>query len=106
MIVEERIYTFHPPKLRAWLEIYEKYGMPVQKKHLGRNIGFFVTEIGTLNQVIHLWEYDSLADREQRRGAMWKDPAWQDYVRRTSELAGIQSQEVKIMIPTSFSPVR
>lgn len=106
MIVEERIYTFHPTKLRPWLELYEKYAMPVQKKHLGRNIGFFVTEIGTLNQVVHLWEYDSLADRERRRAAMWNDPDWKEYLKRGNELAAVQAQEVKIMIPTSFSPVR
>ena len=67
MIVDHRTYTFHPLKMPAWLELYENDGLPVQQRHLGQLIGFFVTEIGTLNQVVHIWAFDSLEDRQRRR---------------------------------------
>ena len=38
-------------------------GIPI----LGRLIGYFQTEIGDLNHVVHLWAYDSLEDRAARR---------------------------------------
>ena len=48
MIVEERMYTAQVGKVKEWLDYYGEYGFPVQQKHLGRCIGFFQTEIGTL----------------------------------------------------------
>lgn len=106
MIVEQRTYTLHPPKLRLWVDVYEKYGLPIQKRHLGPLIGFFVSEIGPLNQVVHLWSYESLADRETRRATMVKDPEWPEFLKRAGELNAIQAQESKILVPVSFSPLK
>lgn len=106
MIVDHRTYTLHPLKLQPWLDLYETYALPVQKRHLGELIGFFVTEIGTLNQVVHLWSFASLDDRQRRRAEMAKDPAWQDFLKRNAELAALAHQENKILVPTSFSPLK
>src|SRR5205823_5849665 len=59
MIVEERIYTMQPGKVQEWLAFYGERGLPIQNRLLGKLIGFFSSEIGTLNQVVHLWAYDS-----------------------------------------------
>ena len=67
MIYEHRTYTVQHGTMDEYLERYEKFALPIQLKHLGRLLGFFVSEIGPLNQVIHIWAYDSLADREKRR---------------------------------------
>ena len=102
MIVEQRTYTLPHGTMSAYLERYEKHGLPVQKRHLGRLLGFYVSEIGTLNQVMHLWLYDSLADREQRREKLAADPDWQEFMR--INVGSFTHQEVKIMKPTRFSP--
>ena len=39
--------------------------MKVQLKHLPHMVGYYVTEIGRLNLVVHLWAYDDLNQREQ-----------------------------------------
>lgn len=106
MIVDHRTYTCHPGKLNKWLELYETVGLPVQKKYLGNLIGFFVTEVGPLNQVVFMWGYDSMGDRERRRAEMAKDPDWQSFVGRVEELSALKSQENKIVVPVSFSPIR
>ena len=41
MIVDHRTYELQPGRLRDFLALYEKEGLPVQKKHLGNLIGFF-----------------------------------------------------------------
>lgn len=46
------------------------HALPLPQKHLGRLVGFFVTDMGPLNQVLHVWACDSLAQREQCRAAM------------------------------------
>ena len=104
MIVELRTYQIQPGKLQIWLDHYEKAGLPYQLKHLGNLIGFFVGEIGTINQVKHLWAYASLADRESRRAAMAKDPNWQEYRRHIPPVVLTQTSE--ILTPTAFSPLR
>ena len=42
-------------------------------KILGNQIGFFYSEFGKLNQVIHLYGYDSYEDRSIRRKETIKD---------------------------------
>ena len=106
MIVDHRTYICHPTKLNKWLELYETYGLPVQEKYLGRLIGFFTTEVGPLNQVVFMWGYDDMGDRERRRAAMAKDPAWQEFLRRSEELGALQHQENKLLLPVPFSPIK
>ena len=105
MIVEMRTYTANIGKSREWLDYYEKNGLPVQKRMLGRLIGFFTTELGPLNQIIHVWAYESLGDREQRRAALMKEPEWQAYL-KNSPTGLLAAQETKILIPTAFSPLQ
>jgi hypothetical protein len=104
MIVEERTYTAQVGRAKEWLDYYEKHAFPIQQKYLGKCIGFFVTEIGTLHQIVHLWAYDNLAHRETARANMMKDPAWQAFVEGHPKV--LLSQETRIMTPTAFSPLK
>lgn len=106
MVIDHRTYTMHPLKLGKWLKLYEELGLPVQLRHLGNLIGFFQTEIGPLNQVIHLWGFDSLEDRQRRRAAMAQDAEWHEFLRRNEELGALMHQEDKIIVPVSFSPLK
>jgi len=69
--------------------------MAVQLKHLPHMVGYYFTEVGTLNLVVHLWAYESLDDREKRRAAMAADPAWQSYLVKIRPLMDLQ--ETRIM---------
>ena len=106
MIIDHRTYSFHPGKLPAWLQLFEQKGLPIQKRHLGRLIGFFVTEVGPLNQVVFMWAYDSMGDREDRRANMEADPEWTAFKKETGGSGALKSQENKILVPTSFSPLK
>ena len=100
MLVEERIYTLYVGKQAEYLDIYEREGLPVQQQHLGRMLGYYTTEIGPLNQVIHMWGYDSFEDRLRRRAAMRADPRWPPYLKKIQPL--FTHQEAKLLLPTSF----
>ena len=106
MIIDHRTYTMHGYKVPAWLALYEVYGLPLQSEHLGNLIGFFQTEIGPLNQVIHLWGFDSLAERERRREGMMQDPRWAEFMQRSEALGAVMTAENKIIRPVSFSPIQ
>ena len=80
MIVDERTYQIAPGKMNELLALYEKEGFGVQTKHLGKPYGYFIVEVGEINHIVHMWAYESMADREQKRAQMQADPAWQAYL--------------------------
>lgn len=104
MIVEERIYTAHPGKLNTFLSVYEELGLPLQLKYLENMVGYFTSEIGTLNLAVHLWRYEDLEDRRERRGRMAADPAFSHYMAQAMPL--LQAMENRILLPTSFSALK
>jgi hypothetical protein len=105
MIVEQRTYTLKPLRTQDFLALYERAALPLQQKYLGHLVGFFTSELGPLNQVVHLWAFDSLTERERRRKAMEEDPAWPLYTGALRELDVILQQETRMLRSTSFSPV-
>jgi hypothetical protein len=105
VIVDMRTYTMVPGRLKAFLDLYEAEALPIQLRHLGKLVGYFTTEIGTQNQVVHLWGYESMADRERRRAAMESDPAWSAYRQKSAASGNVQYQENKILKSVSFSPL-
>ena len=101
MIVEERIYTLYAGKAPAYLKLYESEGMAIQKPILGRMVGYYGTEFGPLNQVVHLWAYEDLADRPQRRARLAADERWQAYLAKIRPL--ILEQQTRILKPASVT---
>jgi NIPSNAP len=80
MIIDERTYQIAGGKMNELLALYEKEGFAVQTKHLGKPFGYFIGEVGPVNHIVHMWAYESMAEREQKRAQMQADPAWQAYL--------------------------
>ena len=104
MIVDVRTYTLIPRKMATYLELFEKHALPVMKRHGLELMGYYVSHFGPLNQVVHIWRSDSLADMERKRAARDADPAWGEFLSRTEGMVLVQDD--KVMRPTPFSPVR
>ena len=104
MIVEQRTYTLYPGKQGEFLAAYDQHGRVPQTRILGNMVGWYTTEIGTLNQVIHMWGYDSFEERLRRRGELMQDPEFKVYLGIVRSL--MVTQESKILIPAPWSPVR
>lgn len=104
MILDERSYSIHPAHVRDYLDIYEREGMALQVQHLGKLLGWFTTDTGTVNEVVHMWLYEDLADRERRRSALEADPKWWAFRAKTSPY--VQFMRSRLLRPTNFSPLR
>jgi hypothetical protein len=97
MLYEVRTYTLRPGTVAEFEERFTKR-LPLREKHskLG---GFWHTEFGPLNQVVHAWPYEDLQQRMAVREAMAKDT-------ELAQLPGgrdlIVAQEAEIMIPAPF----
>jgi hypothetical protein len=104
VIVEERCYTVKPGTVALYYQDYNPRGLKIQTRILGNLIGYFHTEIGEINQIVHLWGYDSLAERERRRALLAADPEWQEYLKQSPDI--IVKMESRILVPAPFSPIR
>jgi hypothetical protein len=104
VLLDVRTYTCHPGRVQAQLELYQKYGYPVQLRYMGEPLMYATAESGELNTITHVWVYDSAADREEKRARMAKDPAWKVYVTENGKAGNLASQRTVLMTPTSFAP--
>jgi ABC-type uncharacterized transport system ATPase subunit len=103
MLVEQRTYTTHPGKVREYLALYEAEGLAIQQRILGRMVGYYRAELGELNQVVHLWAYTDLLERQQRRAALLENGQFKQYVQKMLPL--LLRQESQILVPAPFFSV-
>jgi hypothetical protein len=97
MIVEMRTYTLQPGTLA---EVEKLFGeaLPTREKH-GKLAAFWHTEVGPLNQIIHVWAYDNFAHRDQVRAASQKEAGWPPPIREF--IVGMSNE---VFHPAPFSP--
>lgn len=97
MFLEMRTYVLKPGMTNNFVEGFAA-GLPARLK-ISKLLGLFVSEVGGLNRVTHVWPYESFEDRERigneaRKTGMWP-PKTQEF---------ILTQENKIIQPAPFSP--
>jgi len=76
MIYELRTYTFHQGKLNQYLDIARTIGRPARGQNYGVNCGYWTSEFGSLNQIWHLWRYESHEERSRLREELSKNVKW------------------------------
>ncbi|HXP96018.1 MAG TPA: NIPSNAP family protein [Telmatospirillum sp.] len=104
MYFEMRTYTIHMGKLKEYLKHFEEVGLPIISKY-ATLVGYWYTDIGELNQLIHIWAYESLDDRVKKRAALYQDQDWQTKF-MPKALPMLEKQENKILLASDFSPIR
>jgi hypothetical protein len=104
VIVEQRDYHVYTGKLPELVRLYEEEGIAIQEEILGGLIGVFTTDVGALSTYTSLWGYDSFGDREERRARLQSDERWRPFLARIQPL--IHTQQNRILVPTSFSPIK
>jgi hypothetical protein len=97
MILELRSYIVKPGAMQSVLDAFAE-AVPHRTKisPLG---GFWQTEIGPLNQIMHLWPYDNAGERDRLRAEAVKTGKWPP---KTQE--HLMEMEAKIIVPAPFSP--
>jgi hypothetical protein len=79
LIHELRVYTLKPGTVPGYLKLNGEVGRKVRGDNYGKLVGAWTTEIGTINQYVHLWSYESVSERERLRGELAKNPDWGNY---------------------------
>ena len=104
MLVEQRDYHVYTGKLNELVKLYASEGIELQQAYLGNLLGVFTTDVGALSTYTSLWGYESYAEREERRAKLQADERWQAFLGKIQPL--IHTQQNRILVPTSFSPIR
>lgn len=97
MIYEFRTYRLKPGGLA---EVEKRFGEAYEvRRKYSPLAAFWHTEIGPLNEIIHVWPYQDVAERARIRAEAAKDPGWPpkiaDFILR---------MRAEIVIPFPFSP--
>ena len=66
-------------------------------RHLGEPLGVYTVEVGELNTLVYLWQYDDPADRGRRRAALAADREFAEFRRSVRDL--LTSQHTEILSP-------
>ncbi len=97
MIYEIRTYDLRPGSLPA---VLERFGAAYEhRRKYSEMAAFWYTEIGPLNQIVHVWPYESAEERARVRGQAQNDPNWPPDIREFQ--LGMQSE---IFVPFPISP--
>jgi hypothetical protein len=76
MLYELRTYTVKPGSLGDVVKAASTLARDIRKDDYGKLEGYWLTEIGPLNQVVHLWSYADFSERSRLRGALSKNSRW------------------------------
>lgn len=99
MIYEVRTYQLKPRRVAEFIDVFGK--AYTKREKLSKLSAFFYTDIGPLNQVIHIWPYQDMAEREKKRARSVRDKkyAWPPKVGHFAE-----HMKSEIYLPAPFSP--
>lgn len=76
MIYELRTYTVKPGTAPVVAKNAGTVARGIRGDDYGKLEGYWLTEIGPLNQVMHLWSYSDLNERARLRAALSQNERW------------------------------
>ena len=95
-IYELRTYTVKPGAIGDMVKAASTVSRAVRGDNFGKLEGYWFTEIGPLNQVMHMWSYSDLNERARLRGELAKNARWtSEYIPLLRPL--LVRQDVRLM---------
>lgn len=101
-VYELRWYRTQVGKAPEWINHFKGI-LPLREKYT-RRVGLWTSEIGSLNEVVHMWAYKSLDERAAARARLAQEPEWQKFLGTATPLL-LQMQST-ILNPSPHSPMR
>lgn len=98
MIQELRIYTARPGGAPELARNSGTVARDIRGDKYGKLEGYWLTEIGALNQVMHLWSYTDLNERARLRAELSRNERWsKEYLPLVR--GGLVRQDIRLMNP-------
>ena len=101
MIYDMRTYDIAMGKTQEYMAAVREIALPVRESYGIKLAGWYYTDVGTLNRVVHIWAYRDYAHFDEAREAFRTDERWvNDYVPRVKGM--ILRQENQLMRASDF----
>jgi hypothetical protein len=103
-IFELRTYTLYVGKMSEAVKHYSESGWPALQKggFDAKLVGYFTTDVGTINQLVHLWRFEDDADRRDFWSRLFSDDGFMTFAGKLRPL--VMTQEVKLMLEAPWGP--
>ena len=103
MIYDMRIYDLKPGSVPEYMKAVGEVALKIREDHGVRLAGWYYTDVGPLNRVIHIWAYEDYAHFEKARQSVRSDPRWSgEYLPRVKDL--VIKQQDMIVRGAEFFP--
>src|ERR1700730_12788193 len=104
-LYELRTYTLRVGAMAEAVKLYQELGFPALQKG-GQDkklVGYFQSDTGTINQLVHLWKFDDDADRRAHWAAVYANKDFvEGFAAHFRPL--VLSQEVKLLTAAPWGP--
>lgn len=104
-LYELRTYSLYVGKMGEAVKLYQEFGFPALQKggHDKKLVGYFQSDTGTINQLVHMWKFDDDADRRAHWAAVFANVDFvEGFAARFRPL--VMSQEVKLLHAAPWGP--
>ncbi|SDF17604.1 MULTISPECIES: NIPSNAP family protein [Thalassobaculum] len=101
-LYELRTYKIVVGKLQEVLKLYETEGWPALDPHKDKLVGYFVGDVGGMNELIHVWKYTDDADRRAHWAAVYANEKFMAFAAKLRP--NLISQENKLMVGAPWGP--
>ena len=101
-LYELRTYKIVVGKLPEVLKLYETEGWPALDPHKDKLVGYFVGDVGGMNELIHVWKYTDDADRRAHWAAVYANEKFMAFAAKLRP--NLISQENKLMVGAPWGP--
>lgn len=101
-LYELRTYKIVVGKLQEVLALYETEGWPALDPHKDKLVGYFVGDVGGMNELVHLWKYEDDADRRAHWASVYANERFMAFAAKLRP--NLVSQENKLMMAAPWGP--
>ncbi len=101
-IYEFRTYNLQVGKSAELIEVYEQYGWPLVERYQDKLVGYFLPDVGNMNQMVHIWRFADDAERRQHWDDLYADADFMAFASRLRPL--LASQENRLMRSAPWGP--
>ena len=102
-LYEQRTYQILVGRKGELIELYTTVGWPLLEKYGDKLVGYFLGDVGAMNQLIHIWRFEDDADRRTFWKAFYDDPGLMEFASRLRPL--LAAQENKLMMGAAWGPL-
>jgi hypothetical protein len=93
-IIEEQTLSLLPGSLPKYWDACVQHGVAAQAPLAGNLLGCFFTLIGPLHQVVHLWRFENLAERDRKHEAVAQSAAGRAFTDSVRPMATAQQSRL------------